>query len=153
MSASEEQEDRNAWVQVSRRSFAAFSVRPPVGHGDRGRDHRRSRADSAARQTIIGQKDRGSNAPRVKANLSSGESIFLERAGTAQADPNIRQKVDASRREISKEDIPVTKRLFGLYSEEPPATIVDAKEESRRIRENLKNGESITKGDTPTIEN
>ena len=43
--------------------------------------------------------------------------------------------------------------MLGIMGDdEPPASIVDAKKENERIRQNIEDGKDITEGETPSIE-
>ena len=83
---------------------------------------------------------------------SQGERALLMQAGAAEAEPNIRQIVNAETRTIAEEDESLINSLVFWRGDELPGTVVDAGEESRRLREAQALGEPVTGANAPTIE-
>ncbi len=83
---------------------------------------------------------------------SLAELSLLKAAGAGQSDPNIRRIIDAETLRLSAEDDGFLEAL--VFWRDPQATgeIVDATEESKRLRENAALGKPVTAGETPTIE-
>src|SRR5262249_49625214 len=84
----------------------------------------------------------------------AGESAFLAKAGAQNADPSIRRKVDAETETLNKKNVPVAKKLLGLGGDPnaAPVSVVNAKEEAERLKQNQAQGKPVTAGKTPTIE-
>lgn len=80
------------------------------------------------------------------------DQAFLDAAGAGNADPSIRQVVDAETRQINSESTSFIDSLIFWRSPEAPGTVVDPAAEQARIRENQALGRPVTEGDTPTIE-
>lgn len=126
-----------------------FNLRPPRPGAPRPQDRN---ADAAAKEVVTGLDSKSQTQDKTDNSFTSGEELLLQSAGADKADPNIRDDIDSAQRTFEKQNVPVAKRLFGLYEDEPPASIVDAKKERQRIKENIDSGEPITKGETPDIE-
>lgn len=86
----------------------------------------------------------------ITSTPTKGEEALLARVG--EADPAIRQKVNAEADTNAESSRPVVKRLLNMGADTAPATIVDAPEEAKRIIDNKAKGEAATKGETPTID-
>ena len=82
---------------------------------------------------------------------SLGELSLLRSAGVDRADPKIRLLVDRETYAINAESDGFVERLIFWREKEIPGVIVNASEESRRLRENAALGKSVTSGETPTI--
>lgn len=82
---------------------------------------------------------------------SSAESLFLEHAGTAKADPEIRGKlhVDQKVQPKTQEDVSPLESLMGVEAGDP---VVDAKAEAKRIQKNKKEGKPVTTGKVKTVD-
>ena len=102
----------------------------------------------AAKDVVFGSTQDGAVA------AGEGENALLQRAGAAHADPGIRQKVDVETAEISKENIPVARKLFGIGGDPntAPTQVVNAKAENERLQKNKELGKPATAGETPTVE-
>lgn len=83
---------------------------------------------------------------------SLGEISLLKAAGAGQSDPNIRRVIDAETNRINTESGDFLEALVFWQDPPVPGEIVDADEESKRLRENAALGKSVTAGETPTIE-
>ena len=82
---------------------------------------------------------------------SQGEAAFIEQAGAADVDPNIRHMVDREFSGYASEDESFIDSLIFWQEEEPPGEVVDAAAEAERLRENIEAGRPVTEGETPTI--
>ena len=85
------------------------------------------------------------------ATATSGETAFIERAGAADVDPNIRRIVDREFSGYASEDESFVESLMFWREEQPPGEVVDAEAEAERLRETIEAGEPVTAGETPTI--
>ncbi len=123
-----------------------YNLRPPRPGAPRPQEQTTSQE---ARQTVFGSEDRQA-APRK----TDGESLLLEQAGGYESDPNIRTVVDSETAKLHDRNKPVAEKLLGLGGDkdEPSATVVDAEAEAERLRKNLEEGQPVTEGETPSIE-
>ena len=85
------------------------------------------------------------------ATATSGETAFIEQAGAADVDPDIRRIVDREFSGYASEDESFVESLMFWREEQPPGEVVDAEAEAERLRENIEAGEPVTAGETPTI--
>ena len=85
------------------------------------------------------------------AAATQGEAAFVERAGAADVDPNIRHIVDREFSGYASEDESFIDSLLFWQEEQPPGEVVDAAAEAERLRENAEAGKPVTAGETPTI--
>ena len=85
------------------------------------------------------------------AAATRGEAAFIERAGAADVDPNIRHVVDREFSGYASEDENFIDSLLFWQEEQLPGEVVDAAAEAERLRENAEAGEPVTAGETPTI--
>ena len=85
------------------------------------------------------------------AAATQGEAAFIERAGAADVDPNIRHIVDREFSGYASEDESFIDSLLFWQEEQLPGEVVDAAAEAERLRENAEAGKSVTAGETPTI--
>jgi Protein of unknown function (DUF3035) len=85
-----------------------------------------------AKQTLFGE-----NAPLNQTSTkSSGEAALLEKTGALQADPNIRNTIDAESAEVERKNKPVLDKLLGLGGKkvENKTETLDPKTEFDRLR-------------------
>jgi len=82
----------------------------------------------------------------------ASDQAFLDAAGAQNADPSIRQVVDAETRQYNEESSDFIEALIFWRDPVPPGTVVDPQAEQSRIQENQALGRPVTEGDTPTIE-
>jgi hypothetical protein len=82
---------------------------------------------------------------------SNAEERLLKRAGSAEADPNIRNHLGRERvkKEMREEDPGVLGRLRGAADEEP---VVDAGKEAERLKENKKKKKPVNAGEVPVVD-
>ncbi len=85
-------------------------------------------------------------------STSQAEVSFRERLGTSQADPNIREVVNAETRDFVYEDEFLIDRLIFWKDDPNPGVVLDADAERRRLQENAALGKSPTSGATPSIQ-
>ena len=121
-----------------------YGLRPPTPGAPRPQEQS---PDAQARETVLGTAS-GQTAQ------SGGESLLLQQAGAESADPAIRQKVDFETLEQQDRNKPVIQKLTGIGGgkDEIAATVVDAKAEAKRLKENAEAGKPVTEGETPSIE-
>ncbi len=123
-----------------------YSVRPPQPGAQRPQE---AAATEQARTVIFGEG--GADARPTPAD---GEAALLQKAGTDEAQPGIREAVDRETATLEPYEKPVSERLLGWTTgnDQPPASVVDAAAEAERLRENSEQGKPLTEGKTPTIE-
>ena len=102
-----------------------------------------------ARTAVFGNEQAGQP---VAAGSDSGEQAFLNAAGADEADPQIRQVVDAETRSINQESSSFVDALIFWQDDGDPGVVVDPAKEAQRIQENQALGRPLTEGDTPVIE-
>tara|TARA_B100001123_G_scaffold206423_2_gene233935 strand:- start:611 stop:1303 length:693 start_codon:yes stop_codon:yes gene_type:complete len=83
---------------------------------------------------------------------SRGELGLLENAGASQAEPNIRQIVNAESTELVSASESFADNIIFWRKKDEPGTVVDADAERRRLQENEAFGRPATTGETPQIE-
>lgn len=105
--------------------------------------------ETRAKQAIFGTSHIESTATAA----STSESALLNKAGEQQADPNIRAVVEEEAIKDASSNRTVAQKLLGLSGKKPEANadVVDAKAEAQRIQDNIKNGKSVTDGETPSV--
>ncbi len=105
-------------------------------------------ANEQAKEAVFG-KERD-----WKITTSKSENILLQKAAARDSDPDIRAKIDKETKELQSRNKAVAEKLLKLTGkkEKPSASVVDAKKEFERIQGNIKEGKSITEGQTPVIE-
>ncbi len=124
-----------------------YGLRPPAPGAPRPQEQS---PQEEARQTVFGS---GGEEAVYEEQVTGTDSAFLNKAGAAKSDPSIRQKVDAETTILDKKERPVVKRLLGMDGKEhASATVVDAKEEAARLKNNKDQGKPVTDGETPSLE-
>jgi hypothetical protein len=108
-----------------------------------------SAPDVVARQTLLGVE-----ATQTPDQTSAADQAFLQKTGTLNSEKNIRARIDQETEKLHDRNKPVAERLLGIGGSKytPSASVVNATEESKRLRENIAEGKSITDGETPSIE-
>lgn len=123
-----------------------YSLRPPAPGAPRPQEQS---PQEAARQTVFGLQE----AQPQEQQITGKDAAFLQRAGAAQADPSIRHKVDAETSVLAEKERPVVKRILGMDGpEDAPAHVVNAREEAERLQKNKEQGQPVTQGETPSVE-
>lgn len=125
-----------------------YTLRPPRPGAQRPQEQS---TDDIARQTIFGEETTETEGNVVPAGTSA-DTLLLQQAGSNRADPSIRAKIDAELEIQAEDNRPVAEKLLGLGSDQQPARVVNAKEESARIRSNVETGKSVTEGETPYVD-
>ena len=138
-----------------------FQLRPPV----EGRDGVSSLppADLQAKSLVVDGKDISNVNYDIRRKMGEAETAvgvvdtyedrtnadnaLLSRAGAANADSHIRQRIYEER--IEQKSSTKSNWLSPKKSDE---VIVDAKAEKKRLDENKETGKSITEGETPVVE-
>ena len=125
-----------------------YYLRPPAPGQQRPQE---LRTDQEAKQAVF-----GAEAVQVQEQrpVSTGENILLQKTGATNIDPDIRRKVDAETAEIAEENIPGIDKIRGLVGQkvDTPATVVNAKEEAQRLKDNERSGLPANEGDVPTVD-
>lgn len=133
-----------------------FGLRPPepgaprpqeVPARDRAAAALAGRTDAAAGQLTPLSRDPNATA----AQRSAGESALLQQARAANADPDIRRKVNDEFTQLAERDRRLVDRLIFWQKPDDPGLAVDAAKEAQRLRENAATGKPPTAGDVPTI--
>ena len=102
----------------------------------------------SAQTAILGQPAAASDGAS-----SAAENSLLQKAGATEANPRIRSIVNKEAAEDTKDNRPVVKRILNIGKKsEDPATIVDAPAELQRLKTNRQSGQSVTQGETPTLD-
>ena len=83
---------------------------------------------------------------------TTGKSALLNQAGAAEVQPGIRTTVNRDAATAAAQDTGFIDSLLFWQKQDPPGTVVNAKEEQQRLRENAALGKPVTEGDTPVIE-
>ena len=125
-----------------------FTLRPPrPGEARPNEESAREQAKSA----LLNEAGASPADDAAAEPSSQGEAAFIEQAGAADVDPNIRHMVDREFSGYASEDESFIDSLIFWREEEPSGEVVDAAAEAERLRENIEAGQPITEGETPTI--
>ena len=84
--------------------------------------------------------------------VTTGESAFLAQAGATQVQKGIRTTVNQDAVAAAAQDQHFIDSLLFWQKQEPPGTVVNARQEQQRLRENAALGKPVTEGSTPVIE-
>lgn len=92
--------------------------------------------------------------PQSQTVVTDGESALLNKAGSTVIDNDIRRRVDVESAELSGRNKPVAQKLLGIggAKDEVSASVVNAKEEAARLKNNAQAGKPVTEGETPSVE-
>ena len=126
-----------------------FTLRPP--RPGEARPNEQSVRDQA-RDALLNEAGAGPTDDAAGSTASQGEAAFIEQAGAADVDPNIRHMVDREFSGYASEDEGFIDSLIFWREEEPPGEVVDAAAEAERLRESIEAGEPVTGDETPTIQ-
>jgi hypothetical protein len=111
-----------------------YTIRPPRPGAQRPMEQS---MQQQARQTLFGVED---VRPEEKEAVSEG---FMERIGTAEADSNIRERLESENETYVRENKPVAEKLlFWRDDDVVRGDILDAKEEHERLNEQSSEGEA-----------
>ena len=128
-----------------------FTLRPPEPGLPRPQEGTASERARKAIFRIDEPKIKSLDLTAAADGRSLGELSLLRSAGVDRADPKIRLLMDRETYAINAESDGFVERLIFWREKEIPGVIVNASEESRRLRENAALGKSVTSGETPTI--
>jgi hypothetical protein len=125
-----------------------YYLRPPSPGQQRPQE---LKTDEEAKQAVFGAQAVQAEQAR---SVTEGEAILLQKTGAVNIDPDIRRKVDAETARIAKEEQPTIDKIRGLAGKkvDAPATVVNAKEETERLKDNEREGIPANEGDVPVIE-
>lgn len=117
-----------------------FDLRPPGIEGVGGQSATRDKAQSLVLGTPAQGKASGG---------TSAENVFLQKAGAAQADPNVKKELAEKKinEQLKKEDQSWWDRVTTLPGDKDP--VVKAEGESERLKKNKEEGKPVTEGKTP----
>ncbi len=119
------------------------------------------RADEIPRNTVFGTDDLDARVydasnPGPLGGQTTGERSFLGQAGAQNSTANIRQVIDGEARAVNEADDSFINKVitFGTGAQDVSSNevLVDAQEETRRIRENRALGNDVTFGETPELD-
>lgn len=119
-----------------------FQMRPPEPGAPRPQEQR---PRDAAQVALTGRPLQG------RSERSIGESALLKAAKTDNANPNIRQVINAEYTQLAEKDRSFVDRLIFWQKEAPPGDVIDPAKEQTRIRERVAEGEQVTGQGTPTV--
>lgn len=123
-----------------------FALRPPQPGAPRPQEVG-IRPEAGAQAALLGDAAKTDGAAIA---ATPGQAALLDQTGAAQADPSIRQVVNAENRSlVEKDDSVVDDVLFWRDKKAPAEPTVDPTEEQKRIQKNDAQGKPVTEGDTP----
>jgi hypothetical protein len=117
-----------------------YNLRPPAPGTPRPQEQS---TDQMARTAIFGGEPANESSATAP---DSAETALLQQAGTAQANPNIRNVVDQETTDLEKNDKTVAGKLLGIGSDGDKAKVINAREEAERLQNYQ------TPGETPAAE-
>ncbi len=100
-----------------------FNVRPPTPGEARPQE---LEASAAARRAVLGEQ--------YARRASNAEQLLVAKAGAAQADPVIRQRIDLEAGGIVRKSADFSDRLLFWRGDEAAPGALDAEAEARRLR-------------------
>jgi len=134
-----------------------FNLRPPAGPGEHTNPND---ADSQAKSLILGTPSGNTfalpsasdtqTAP-VQAKTTTKptpETSLLERAGAANADPNVRTAIEQEKAAAVQVQEEKDWWEFSILPEKKEPTVA-AKKEAERLKKNEEEGKPVTEGETP----
>ena len=110
--------------------------------------HEASKTTQQAKQTVFGATS--TNQPETVGQ--SAENALLSRIGTKEADPNIRQVLNKENGYLNGDDKTLAERVLFWQENEGAGTLVDPKEEAKRLQENRENNLPLNTGDVKVQE-
>ena len=131
-----------------------FTLRPPRPGSSGPQD---VQVREQARRALLGAaRDRsGAAAARetgAQPARSRAETLFLRKAGTDEADPQIRAVLRRETSALAEKDPSFTRRLLFWQRDSEEESLVDAEKEAERLREAAEKGQSPAQGEVPVIE-
>lgn len=125
-----------------------FALRPPQPGAPRPQEAN-LQPSVVAQSALIGEQA----ARQAPSTGSTGEQALLEQTGANQADPRIRQVVNAETRTLVEKDKRFTDDVLFWQQRIPPdERLVDSRGEQQRIQQNSAEGKPVTEGETPSKE-
>lgn len=123
-----------------------YALRPP---GDTGGAPPASASADQAKTALL-----GAQTPVAEGNA---EKTLLDKLGVANAEPDIRKKIDEDNGYIALKSQPVADKLVFWddntpTSDDAPSSVVDPAKEAARIKKNKDEGKPINDGAVPVIE-
>jgi hypothetical protein len=143
----------------------AFELQPPAKPGEISTINT---TDKQAKSLLTGKpveesnvfKLKSENAPTpvkksaVPAAKTTPEANFLQKAGAAQADPNVRAAIERDKIAARPAEEDGEERSWwnprGWFDAEPKDPQVAAQEEAERLKKNKAEGKPVTEGETPS---
>ncbi|SLN32909.1 DUF3035 domain-containing protein [Oceanibacterium hippocampi] len=131
-----------------------YTLRPPAPGS--ARPNEVSPRDKA-RQTLTGRpaignatasSDRGANP----AGNTGGEQALLANARAEEANPRIREIVNAETEQLAIKDSSFVDRLLFWQEKQEPGMVINARAEQQRLQQNAAEGKAVTEGETISIE-
>ena len=127
-----------------------YKLRPPEPGAPRPQE---SDSRQQAASAVFGSSPQTrQQAAASSAAATTGESAFLTQAGATQVQKGIRTTVNQDAVTAAAQDRHFIDSLLFWQKQEPPGTVVNAREEQQRLRENAALGKPVTEGTTPVIE-
>lgn len=111
-----------------------YNLRPPAPGAPRPQEQS---TDEVAKTTLFGAQQ--STRP---AEPDSAEAALLQQAGTAQANPNIRNIVDQETTELEESSKTVAGKLLNIGGDKDTAKVLNAREEAERLQKYQTSGET-----------
>ncbi|MCF8469365.1 MAG: DUF3035 domain-containing protein [Parvibaculum sp.] len=127
-----------------------YSLRPPQPGAPRPQETE-IQPSIGAQRALIGE---AALTSVVTPANTLGEQVLLQQTGADQADPRIRQVVNAETRSLVEQDQSfVDKVIFWKGPGTPPdERLVNPTQEQQRIQQNEAEGKPVTEGETPSVE-
>lgn len=139
----------------------SYRLRPPGAGGGAAAGPQPGAPATDARSALLGRPAGNAGTPPVAAALpggaspggaSTGTTALLQRTGGAKADPNIRALINRESTILAEADQSFTERLIFWRTPTEYGTVIDPKEEKKRLDANQARGKPVTEGATPTIQ-
>lgn len=119
-----------------------YNLRPPAPGAPRPQEQS---TDQMAKTAVFGAEQ--STSPAAP---DSAEAALLQQAGTAQANPNIRNVVDQETTELEENSKTVAGKLLNIGGDEDAAKVINAKEEAERLK-TVNTPTTPTEAETPIV--
>ena len=122
-----------------------FGLRPPQPGASRPNE---ANAADRAREALLGPGGRAATL----ANRPAAEAALLAQAGAVNVDPRIRDTVNRESTQLADADRSFVDRLIFWQRPQEAGLVVNAEQESQRLRDNAALGRPVTEGETPIIQ-
>ena len=125
-----------------------FALRPPQPGAPRPQEAN-MQPSVAAQAALTGGAAGGTAAP---AGETAGEQALLQQTGATEADPRIRQVVNAETSSLVEKDKGFADDVI-FWKQNIPSDerLVDSQAERQRIQQNSAEGKPVTAGETPSV--